>query len=398
MRRFFLLFFFILAACHTIGCTSVIVSAKASKDGRPMIFKNRDTGALNNICIERQGPKYRYIGLANAQDTIPEEIWGGHNEKGFAIINTANYNLNKKNEKEEYEGVIMRIALGECATLEDFEALLDKRQRPLCVNTNFGVMDAHGGCAYYEVGNDGYIKYDANNPAVAPHGYLLRTNYGFSGDQSRNEGSERFLAITEFMQDAYANQQIEATYLVTHIPRYARHGMTHIDLHDYMPLSENDTTMMPFRDYIPRYSTASCILVQGVTDEESACLTTSWMYVGYPLTTVCVPIIINPTGTLPQTFIHQADGKSWLATTGLQLKKHLFPYTVSNGKDYINVAYLYNKNGTGIQQKIQPMEEKIILRAQEVITKMRKKNAVTTDLTSYYKWVDKFIRKHFNQL
>ena len=131
----------IVSSASALACTSVIITSKASKDGRPMIFKNRDTGSLSNICIERQGTLYRYVGIANARDTIPQEIWGGHNEKGFAIINTADYNLNEKNEKEELEGEIMRIALGECATLADFEKFLDQRERPLCVNTNYGVID-----------------------------------------------------------------------------------------------------------------------------------------------------------------------------------------------------------------------------------------------------------------
>ena len=195
----------IVSSVSAFACTSVIITSKASKDGRPMIFKNRDTGSLSNICIERQGALYRYVGIANACDTIPQEIWGGHNEKGFAIINTADYNLNEKNEKEELEGEIMRFALGECATLADFEKFLDQRERPLCVNTNYGVIDAHGGCAYYEVGNNGYVKYDANDPSVAPEGYLLRTNYGFSGDQTKNQGCERYLAIAEFMKKAQRN-------------------------------------------------------------------------------------------------------------------------------------------------------------------------------------------------
>ena len=396
------LFTFILAtivsSVSALACTSVIITSKASKDGRPMIFKNRDTGSLSNICIERQGTLYRYVGIANARDTIPQEIWGGHNEKGFAIINTADYNLNEKNEKEELEGEIMRIALGECATLADFEKFLDQRERPLCVNTNYGVIDAHGGCAYYEVGNNGYVKYDANDPSAAPEGYLLRTNYGFSGDQTKNQGCERYLAIAEFMKKAQKDDNIDATYLITHIPRYVTHGLTHINLLDYMPETEKDTTMMPFRDYIPRHSTASCLLVQGVRTNEPAAFTTSWLYVGYPLTTVCMPVILNPENRLPQTFISREDGTAWMAEKGLELKKRLFPYTVSNGKDYINVAQLYNKCGTGIQQKLQPVEAKIIRKALDTINDMRKKGKITPTLYDFYDWADNYIRQHFSTL
>ena len=153
------------------ACTSFIISGKATSDGRPILFKNRDTGTLSNITVLKQGEKYRYAGIANAKDTTAKEIWAGHNETGFAIMNTAAYNLNEKDEKLELEGVLMRRALEVCATLEDFEHLLDTLPRPLCVDANFGVIDAHGGCAYYETGNQGYVKFDANDPAVAPEGY-----------------------------------------------------------------------------------------------------------------------------------------------------------------------------------------------------------------------------------
>ena len=90
---------FLLAAMMTevqpvLACTSVIVSGKATKDGRPLIFKNRDTSTLHNMTIVVQGQVYRYIGLVNAEDTAPVNVWGGHNEAGFGIINTAAYNLN----------------------------------------------------------------------------------------------------------------------------------------------------------------------------------------------------------------------------------------------------------------------------------------------------------------
>lgn len=83
-----------LAAGKTLACTSFIVSGKATKDGRPLIFKNRDTGDANNVVVVVQGERYRYMGIAASWDKKPVDIWGGHNEAGFAIINTAAYNMN----------------------------------------------------------------------------------------------------------------------------------------------------------------------------------------------------------------------------------------------------------------------------------------------------------------
>ena len=168
-----LLALFLMAAVMTevqpvLACTSVIVSGRVTKDGRPLIFKNRDTSTLHNMTIVVQGRVYRYIGLVNAEDTAPVNVWGGHNEAGFGIINTAAYNLNGDGGDTDGDGILIRKALELCATLEDFERLLDTVKKPREVNSNFAVLDAKGGCAYYETGNYEYVKFDVNDPNVAP--------------------------------------------------------------------------------------------------------------------------------------------------------------------------------------------------------------------------------------
>lgn len=156
----------VLSVLPSLACTSFIVSGKATKSRRPMIFKNRDTGNLDNCMVTVKGERYRFMGVAAAKDSANTEIWSGHNEAGFAIMNTAAYNLNGDTEFEvETEGMLMRQALALCATLKDFEALLDTTSLRNN-NANFGVIDAQGGCAYYEVGLHRWTKFDANDPNV----------------------------------------------------------------------------------------------------------------------------------------------------------------------------------------------------------------------------------------
>ena len=78
--------FLLLLSQPVLACTSVIVSGRVTKDGRPIIFKHRDTNKMQNLSVVRQGPKYRYVGVVNAGDLTPVSVWGGHNEVGFAII------------------------------------------------------------------------------------------------------------------------------------------------------------------------------------------------------------------------------------------------------------------------------------------------------------------------
>ena len=378
-----------------MACTSVIVSGRATKDGRPMIFKHRDTQSLQNLSMVFQGPKYRYLGVVNAEDLQPVNVWGGHNEVGFAIINTVAYNLNGDGKDTDSDGIVMRKALGLCATLKDFERLIDTLKKPMDLNSNFAVMDAQGGCAYYETGNYGYVKFDANDPAVAPDGYLMRTNFGTTGDHQFDQGVERYAAITELMAETSREGHLNAEYLVTHVSRYLKHGLTKLDMMDYMPESETDTCYFPFGDYITRYSSASVLLVQGVRPNESPLNTVSWTIMGWPLTTVAMPLVLLPSGKLPAVVTDDGTGHSWLCEKGLQLKSQAFSLKRGNVTSYCNLSVLFNKQGTGILQRILPIEEEVLRQGEKMLSKYRDDHD-SKQVTEYYDWIDTYINNSFS--
>lgn len=394
MKKSFLALF-LLAAMMTevqpvLACTSVIVSGKATKDGRPLIFKNRDTSTLHNMTIVVQGQVYRYIGLVNSEDTAPINVWGGHNEAGFGIINTAAYNLNGDGGDTDGDGILIRKALELCATLEDFERLLDTVKKPREVNSNFAVLDANGGCAYYETGNYDYVKFDVNDPNVAPDGYLMRTNFGTTGNHKLDQGVERFCAITDFMAEACKEGKFDPQYLLCQIPRYMKHGVTKLDMADFMPDNEDDTRYFPFHDYIARYSTSSVIMVQGVKAGESPQATVSWTMVGWPLSTVAIPLVLTPSGKLPALVADDGTGHSRLNEMGLQLKERVFSLKSGNTSSYGDLAQLMNKQGTGIMQRVQTLEMEVIRRGDEALDVLRKSKSFKA-IESYYDWVDSFL-------
>ena len=180
------LVFFILS--QTIQpCTTAVVSGKATDDGRPLLLKNRDADVLQNRLVYFFDGRFKFIGLVNSTDKQNSEVWCGFNEAGFGIMNSASYNLkiNDTTKLSDLEGRIMKLALETCATLEDFEKLLNDLPKPLGVEANFGVIDANGGAAYYETDNFKFIKYDVNDPAVAPNGYLIRTNFSVAGEDNK---------------------------------------------------------------------------------------------------------------------------------------------------------------------------------------------------------------------
>lgn len=390
-------------AAHSNACTSIIVSGKVTPDGRPYIFKNRDTHDLDNLAIQIQGPRYRFIGIVATKDTLYKSVWSGHNEVGFAIANTAAYNLNGKPEPgkprpqgDDNDGTLMRKALGTCRTLGDFEHLLDsiKAQGPIPSNSNFAVLDAEGGVAYYETGNKGYVKYDANDPLVAPYGFIVRTNHGMSGERSLDQGVERYLAISDYATRAAFANDLGFENIIRKVTRNLKHGLTQIDLHDFQPQDDSQPVYFPFRDFIPRYLTASAQLIQGVKENESPLLTTAWTIVGSPLTTVAIPLWITTDGKLPNVVTHQKPGQQApLVTASFELKRQLFPIERGNGQDYINLARLINRSGTGIIQQIEPIETEIFYRSRAI----RQSNTPNKDISEFYRWIEQYVREQYSQ-
>ena len=380
------------------ACTSFIISGKATKDGRPMIFKNRDTGDMNNVAVVVQGERFRFTGIVASWDKAALSVWGGHNEAGFAIVNTAAYNLNGcKGKDTNNDGKVMRRALEVCRTLADFEHLLDTLPHPRGVNSNFGVLDAEGGCAYYETGDSNFVKFDANNQNEAPSGYIVRTNHGMTGCRDIDSGVERFMAITDLMAQAHHEGHIDCEYLIANTPRYLTHGLTKQNLLEGMPQDENDTRLIHFADFIPRYISSSTILVQGVAPGESPSHTISWTNIGWPCASVAIPLILEEDVPLPSIVQRDESGKSWLCTKSITQKLKVFPQRRGNVRDYIDVSKLVNAAGTGIVQRIMPLEREVLSRSHDAIKKVRKDKNGAQKLREYYLWVDEYVRANYPQ-
>ena len=192
----------LLISIPSFACTSVIVSGKYTRDGKAVMFKHRDSSCQETAIEYFQGEKYRMMCLVNADwrtnpvAAVPAgtpEVWAGENIKGFAIMNTATYDLKDDDvpgSMMDMEGVLMYRALEICETLEDFEHFLDTLSRPMRVEANFGVIDEKGGAAYYEVNNHSWVKFDVNNE---PLGYRVVTNFTTTGRPEDRRGVDRYV-------------------------------------------------------------------------------------------------------------------------------------------------------------------------------------------------------------
>ena len=288
------------------ACTTAVISGKATPDGRPLLWKHRDTWAIQNKIMQFNDGKYTCIGLVNSGDKKNSSIWIGYNEKGFAIMNSATYNLNSDTlEQSGLEGLLMKRALQNCATVDDFQALLDSLERPILLEANFGVIDAQNNAAYFELGNFSYTKFDANDPKVAPDGYIIRTNHSFSGTPDVGGGYIRYITASEVFERALERNDLSYQTIIREASRNLTHGLTGTDLNLHADRPENNPKYVYFKDYIPRSGTSSSCIVQGTRPGENPELTTMWSTLGFPLTSVITPAWISHETALPEVVSYQ---------------------------------------------------------------------------------------------
>jgi hypothetical protein len=268
MLRIFLslIFIFTISINDLFSCTTAVVSGKYTKDGRPVLWKHRDSDFYQNKLMYFTDGKYNYIGLVNSEDFQGEQVWSGTNSTGFSIMNAALYdvNLDYNGDYKDREGYVMKMALQQCATLEDFEKFLNNLPKPMGVAANFGVIDAQGGAAYYETDNNSFVKFDANDPRVAPNGYLIRTNHSFTGKKDEGFGYIRYENAHDLFSDAFATNKLNYQTIITEFSRSFYHSLLKTDYRDNTDSYTEKQHFINAGDLIVRNSSVSAVIVHGV--------------------------------------------------------------------------------------------------------------------------------------
>lgn len=316
------------------ACTSAVISGRATKSGRPLLWKHRDTGAEWNHIEYLKGKRFAFTGLVNSADEERKEVWAGANERGFAIMNTASYNMKPDSLKylPEREGEIMKQALGECATVAEFEEFLKNMPQPRALETNFGVIDAEGGAAYFEVWDYGYTKYDANDADQYPNGYIIRSNYSFSGAQDEGMGYIRYQNAEYLLHKAYATGALSAEWIFSSASRSFYHAVLGNDA-----LSSSPNGWAIDQDFIPRNSSSASVVVEGVRKGENPDATTIWSVIGYPPCSYAVAAWVKAKDEIADVIAAADNGRSAVNRLAVALKREVFPISRGNGSKYMRV-------------------------------------------------------------
>lgn len=345
-----------------IACTSAIISADLNPYGRPILWKHRDTSTTDNKVeyVPARGGNHAYVALFNAKDKDLKQAWMGMNDVGFAIMNTASYNLQTTKApkgQRNREGLVMAKALRECKSVDDFASLLDSLPRPMGVETNFGVIDAAGNGAYFETNNNSYTRYDLKD---ADNGVLVRTNYSYSGRKGAGSGYMREANAIHLLQPYVEEKAVTPEVLTEVVSRSFYRDKENKDF------SCEPDTMLVEDDFIPRYKSTATVAIEGcvpvanldsLAPGELADQYIMWTGIGYPPCAEILPVYCAPDGVDSRLRGIGRNGHSPLGDRIKAQRDDVFTIIKGDKKKYIDMTKLYNEEGTGYVQKVRPLNQ-----------------------------------------
>jgi hypothetical protein len=386
MKKTTVCLFVFLLSISTYPCTTAIFSGKITESGRPIIWKHRDSGFENNKIVQIEGTKYAYTGLINSHDAKADEIWAGYNELGFAIMNSASYNLrcDQDIQVKDREGILMRIALEQCANLKDFENLLDTITKPSGIEANFGVVDASGAVAYYETNDSSYVKVSGDNNLIAPKGYIIRTNYSFTGRADEGYGFIRYNTAKRIIDQQLEAGKISPEFIFKQISKSVENSLTGDNIKS-IRCSELDNRFMNISDCITRYSSVSSILIHGVNNQKDAVKCSMWTMLGNPLLALPTVTYLNMDVDLPEVVTAADSSNAPLCDLVLKAKSVVFPRKVES-HNYINVSKYSNYEKSGYKERVKALENTMFFHA----------NLIDTDM--YHNYDNERLKKYYNRV
>ena len=327
-------------------CTIGVAIGWATDDGRPLLWKTRDDTERNNEVKYNTSFTYKFISVSNVGSSTLS--WMGVNEHGFAILNSTSADL-VTNTFGLGNGSLMRNVLGNCKTVAEFQKYLDSTNiTGRSTRANFGVIDSTGAAAIYETGGNKYTKFDADSSA---NGYIIRTNFSFTGGGSG--GMLRYNRSSVIINNLFSGDTLNYKSIIRYQMRdFSDDSSNPISI----PYANSWENGIPFgyincEKSICHSNSVSSAVIHGVLPKEFAGLTTMWVLLGQPASSIALPYW--PVGKTPL----EADGASTsqLCDKAKEISTILFDYSVDS--NYVDSYKLRNSNGEGLWSCTFPLED-----------------------------------------
>jgi len=329
-------------------CTTGLALGSATRDGKPLLWKNRDVGTATQEFHYYDDGRIPFISITYAGDT--DEYYGGVNAAGFALENSNSYNLDQGPYGGDDDGRIHTQALATCRTVDDFQRLLDSTNvHGRTLNSNYGAIDAFGNAAMFETAGYEYYRCDA---AEAPGGFLVRSNYSYAGlvgnARPSSWGPHRHDAAYTLFERAVEQNALTPLYVFQRVVRD-------------ISIAELDPYPLPFDGYFENYpygcipngeavcrsSTRGILVVQGVAANQRPEDAILWAMVGSQLSAVATPLWVRA-GSVPVEY----DGINESRINRRTINLLGFVYTGGA----VNTWRLTNPDGTGLWDFTLPLE------------------------------------------
>lgn len=391
MEKLLLVFIFFIS--HSLfaqeECTIGVASGRATDDGRPLIWKTRDTDELDNEVVYNTNYSISFLEISNAGKTY---AWMGVNEDGFAILNSLAADL-PIGSSGYSNGGLMRDALGNCSNIDEFQQFLDDNDHAK-TRGNFAVLDASSSAALFEISGYDYWKFDLNDTISFPLGYIIRTNFAENGSLPYGSGYQRFDRSSDLVADFHSGDSLNY------------HSILRYQMRDFSDFDSNPVSV-PFADKwndsrpygyiysdvsICRATSVSATVIQGLLPGEAAQLTTMWTILGQPASTVAIPYW--PVGETPE----YADGSSTalLCDVSIQIRNQLFDYP-ENSK-YLDSYKLLDGNGGGIWKAIFPVEDSVLSLSEFWLDKWRTTGMVESEMLALQEQNTEYVHGELQQI
>ena len=357
-------------------CTIAVISGKATVDGRPLLWKNRDTTRRNNEVVYFTDGKYPYIGVVNSQNRT--QVWMGVNAAGFAIVNSDVSNL--EGYMRHGDGFFIKDALMNCGSSADFENLLvQSNTTGRRVQSNFAVIDAAGNAVLFETGNNTFVKFDANDPKTSPDGYIVRANFALTGIERKTSEGFRYERANALAGQMVKENRASYSVLLRQIARDLVNGETNpYPLPFTGSIGDKPPGYIRTETSINRNDTVSCAVFQGVLQGELPGLTTFWIIMGEPISGVALPLWVEA-GAVPETF--QGTTASSLNTLFQRIERKFYPK--SSLKEYLDTRVLTGEKRGGLLEQLFSLEDRVFRLTGDQLKKWREKRPSPDEILEF---------------
>jgi hypothetical protein len=329
----------LLLAPALFACTIGLALGTATSDGRPIVFKNRDITSWSlEYRVDTPSSEHAHVRNSTPGNST---AWMGANEVGFAIVQSAAYNVTGSGSGLT-NGTMMNYALKNCTTVDDFEAILIATNGGgRNTQANYAVIDAYGNGAIFECSPSIYARYNADSLGI-----VVRANFAYIGGSGR-VGQNRMERAYDLMAEAIAGDSLDALFISKMVvsdllyPGQDPYPLPWTGSFPGMPAGYVNTGAFQAVQTICNYNTRACGVAQGALlggDPEN---TLMWCFFGQPVLSIPIPIFPSAHDQPPQVVGSSAPMRVLAQAKSDSAFDHSTSY-------YMNTGFLLDASYSGV--------------------------------------------------